>query len=167
MIQTKIFDLHFLFLVPQNEQIYNYPCLIMAQCLWYCIAFHTFQCRYEVEVSIASSLDPNLLSSSKATAECPAITFTIPVNVVPPGVTSDPPLPDWTSLCLVALTEDEWAYSPRTTRKERSVSATNPCQSVSISGCKRGSASVTPRRVKGKWIYITKIIPHMLLNYFK
>lgn len=102
-----------------------------------------------MEVSIASSLDASLLSSSKAAFECPPITFTIPVVVVPPSTASESSLPHWASLCLVALTEDEWIASSKFSKKDRSESPSSPCQTVMISGGKRGPGSVSPRRVQG------------------
>ncbi|VDL61306.1 unnamed protein product, partial [Hymenolepis diminuta] len=119
-----------------------------SECIWTTNGTR-ISCHYEVEVSIASSLDASLLSSSKAAFECPPITFTIPVMVVPPSTVSESSLPHWTSLCLVALTEEEWIVSSNFSKKDRSESPSSSCQTVVISGGKRGPGSVSPRCVQG------------------
>ncbi|KAM7537593.1 hypothetical protein Aperf_G00000074081 [Anoplocephala perfoliata] len=118
------------------------PPASFGECIW-TTDEDRISCRYEVEVSISSSLESNLLSSSRASVECPPIIFTLPITVVPPKTIGEPSLPDWTSLCLVALAEDEWNASPRLSSFH-----SNPCQTVKISGGQRGSAGVSPRVVQ-------------------
>nr|CDS31415.1 conserved hypothetical protein [Hymenolepis microstoma] len=137
-----------------------------TECIWTTdmtrISYH-----YEVEVSIASSLNPSLLSSSKAAVECPPITFTIPVLVVPPSTVPESSLPHWTSLCLVALTEDEWNTYLNFSKKDRLESLSSPCQTIVISNGKRGSAGISPLKVQENPEFIKiPVLRHLGASHF-
>ncbi|VDN97501.1 unnamed protein product [Rodentolepis nana] len=132
----------------ENDQIeLPLPPASYTECVW-TTNMAQISYRYEVEVSIASSLNPSLLPSSKAAFECPPIVFAIPVVVVPPSAVPESSLPQWTSLCLFALTEDEWNTSSDFSKKDQSGSLSSPCQTVVVSGGKRGPAGISSLKVQ-------------------
>ncbi|VDM18471.1 unnamed protein product [Hydatigera taeniaeformis] len=129
------------------------PCASLNDCVW-TTSGTLFSCRYEVEVSIAVSLDSSL-TATVGNAEYPSISFTLPVNVVPPDTCEAPALPAWTSLCLVALAEDEAGLSLQSSKPDSQEwhdlpgGSTGPCQTVRIHGGQRGAAGLTPSAAQG------------------
>ncbi|CDS42096.1 expressed conserved protein [Echinococcus multilocularis] len=124
------------------------PCASLNDCVWTTDG-SLFSCRYEVEVTIAISLDSSI-TTTVGNIEYPPITLTLPVKVVPPQTSKEPCLPPWTSLCLVALAEGEPGVSPQLSKAviqewgNLPGASFAPCQTVRIRGGQRGAAGLTP-----------------------
>ncbi|VDK22935.1 unnamed protein product [Taenia asiatica] len=129
------------------------PCASPSDCVW-TTSGSFFSCRYEVEVSIAISLDASI-TATVGEVEYSPITFTLPVKVVPPQTCKAPCLPAWTSLCLVALAEGETGVSPRLSKEpyqewcDLPGASYAPCQTVQIHGGQRGAGGLTPSAAQG------------------
>ena len=103
-----------------------------------------------MEVSIAASLDASITASG-SNVQCPPITFVLPVIVIPPGSSKEACLPAWTSLCLIALAEDESsASSPQLRKGHPQEWQVTPCQTIKLPGSKRGPGGLTPSAVQGQ-----------------
>ncbi|KAL5968350.1 hypothetical protein TSMEX_003942 [Taenia solium] len=129
------------------------PCASLNDCVW-TTSGSFFSCRYEVEVSIAISLDASI-TATVGDVEYSPITFTLPVKVVPPQTCKAPCLPAWTSLCLVALAEGETGVSPHLSKEpyqewcDLPGASCAPCQIVQIHGGQRGAGGLTPSAAQG------------------
>ncbi|VDD82565.1 unnamed protein product, partial [Mesocestoides corti] len=125
------------------------PFSSIADCIWTTDNAY-FSCRYDVEVSIATSLDP-IVTTTDANVECPPIILKLPVSLVPPTTFDEAPLPAWTSLCLVALADDDLDW-PSFSALHEFVGVQNaifaPCQTVKIPGGLRGPAGLNPTFVR-------------------
>lgn len=105
-------------------------------------------------MSIAISLDSSI-TASVGDVEYSPITFTLPVQVVPPQTSKAHCLPAWTSLCLVALAEGEPSVSPHLSEalyqewRDLSGASCAPCQTVRIHGGQRGAGGLTPSAAQG------------------
>ncbi|KAL5110230.1 hypothetical protein TcWFU_004346 [Taenia crassiceps] len=129
------------------------PCASPSDCVWTTNGF-SFSCRYEVEVSIAISLDSSIIASV-GNVEYSPITFTLPVKVVPPQTCKTLCLPSWTSLCLVALAEGESGVSSHLSKavyqewSDLPGVSCAPCQTVRIQGGQRGAGGLTASSAQG------------------